>query len=100
MQALLTRLDTWLAKKRPRFHKNLLPGASAGELAALEKSLRKPVPAQLQEWLRWHNGQGDDFVGYFEGHHLKAVSPLYACFQQTIKTTNAVRSNHFGHHTR
>ena len=78
MQALLARLEKWLAKKRPRFLKNLLPGASAADLAALQKSLGKPLPAPLQEWLRWRNGQGDDFVGYFENHWLMMSSTRIA----------------------
>jgi cell wall assembly regulator SMI1 len=89
MQALLTRLDAWLAKKRPRFQKNLLPGASAADLAGLEKSLGKPVPGQLQEWLRWHNGQGDDFVGYFEGHWLLMSSSKIAAAKAELDETGA-----------
>jgi cell wall assembly regulator SMI1 len=78
MQALLTRLEKWLAKNRPRFLKNLLPGASPADLATLQKSIGKPVPQQLQQWLRWHNGQGDDFVGYFENHWLMMSSSKIA----------------------
>jgi cell wall assembly regulator SMI1 len=67
---LLRRLDSWLAKHRARFRKNLLPGASAADLAALTKVLGKPVPASLAGLLSWHNGQTEDYVGYFVDHWL------------------------------
>jgi cell wall assembly regulator SMI1 len=67
---LLSRLDKWLAKNRSKFRKNLLPGASAADIAALGTSLGKPVPAGLAALLSWHNGQGDDYAGYFIDHWL------------------------------
>jgi len=70
LNPLLTRLDIWLKKHRSRFFKNLNPGASAAELAALAKSLGKPLPAEVADLLSWHNGQGDDYVGYFVDHWL------------------------------
>jgi cell wall assembly regulator SMI1 len=70
VSALLSRLDQWLAKNRSRFRKNLLPGASAADIAGLGKSLGKPVPAGLAALLSWHNGQGDEYVGYFVDHWL------------------------------
>jgi cell wall assembly regulator SMI1 len=70
MKPLLTRLDIWLQKHRPRFFKNLQPGAPAADLDTLAKSIGKPLPAELRELLAWHNGQGDDYVGYFVDHWL------------------------------
>jgi cell wall assembly regulator SMI1 len=70
MSPMLTRLDKWLSKNRSRFRKNLQPGATSAELDALAKSLGKPVPAGLAELLAWHNGQGDDYVGYFVDHWI------------------------------
>jgi len=66
----LNRLNTWLAQHRPRFHKNLAPAASSAELNSLNKSLGKPVPADLRALLLWHNGQGNEYVGYFVDHWL------------------------------
>jgi cell wall assembly regulator SMI1 len=65
-QRLLTRLETWLAKHRPRFLAGLNPGASAAELKTFEKELGRPVPAALWLLLAWHNGQREDFIGKFE----------------------------------
>jgi cell wall assembly regulator SMI1 len=70
MQALLRRLDKWLAKHRTRFYKNLRRGATRAQLQALQKHLGRPVPKGLAELLAWRNGQGDDYVGYFENHWL------------------------------
>jgi cell wall assembly regulator SMI1 len=70
VKALLNRLDAWLAKHRARFKKNLAPGATAGDLAELSMRLKTSVPASLSELLSWHNGQGDDYVGYFVDHWL------------------------------
>ncbi len=68
MEQLLARLERWLAAHRARFHENLQPGAKAAQLDALAKQLGKPVPAALAVLLRWHNGQGDEYAGYFVDH--------------------------------
>ncbi len=63
---VLTRLDAWFAKHRPRFHAGLRPGASAAECDALAESLGRPLPAGLRTVLAWHNGQDPDVPGGFE----------------------------------
>jgi cell wall assembly regulator SMI1 len=65
LAGLLKRLDAWLKKNRKRFHKGLRPGATAQELADLERTLGCAVPADLAALLGWHNGQSDDVVGGF-----------------------------------
>jgi cell wall assembly regulator SMI1 len=89
MQAMLRRLDKWLATHRPRFHKNLKPGAIVSELASLQKSLGKTVPQPLLDWLTWHNGQGDDFVGYFEDHWLMMSADQIAAAKIELDDTGA-----------
>ena len=44
------------------------PGATAAELAQLERGLAHQIPSELRELLTWHNGQEDKFIGYFEQH--------------------------------
>src|SRR5262249_2020708 len=63
VSALLARLERWLKQHRPRYLKGLQPGASAVDLEALGPD----APADLRTLLAWHNGQGDDAVGCFEG---------------------------------
>jgi cell wall assembly regulator SMI1 len=87
MMPLLGRLDQWLTKHRSKFFKNLQPGASAGELAALAKSLGKPVPAGLAELLSWHNGQGEDYAGYFVEHWLLLGAAKIAAAKAEIDAT-------------
>jgi cell wall assembly regulator SMI1 len=84
MKALLARLDQWLAQHRKRFHKNLQPGASAAQLQALDKALGKPAPGGLRTLQAWHNGQGDDFVGYFENHWLLMSTTTIAAAKQEL----------------
>src|SRR5271155_331554 len=70
MNQFLKRLTAWLAKKRSRFYKNLEPGATPADLDALAKSVGKSLPGDLRALLSWHNGQGDEYVGYFVDHWL------------------------------
>jgi cell wall assembly regulator SMI1 len=66
LKGLLARLEHWLAAHRPRFLKNLRPGANEAELHALQARLGRELPAELRTLLAWHNGQGEDFAGRFE----------------------------------
>src|SRR5262245_52914003 len=68
--ALLERLEHWLARRRPRYLSGLNPPATATQLKELAARLGRPVPEELQALLRWHNGQGEGFVGAFEEHWL------------------------------
>ncbi len=87
MGPLLTRLDSWLAKHRARFHKNLQPGAAVGDLHALSNSIAKYLPAALSELLSWHNGQGDDYVGYFVDHWLLMSAAKIAAAKNDLDST-------------
>lgn len=62
----LKRLDAWLQAHRPDYWRNLLPGATLAELAALRKSLKMPLPRDLRGLLAWHNGQKLDSPARFE----------------------------------
>jgi len=63
---LLRRLQTWLAKHRPRLAAALNPGATPTQLGAFEAAIRIKLPQPLRELLAWHNGQRPGFVGGFE----------------------------------
>jgi cell wall assembly regulator SMI1 len=62
---LLHRIDQWLARHRPRFHKALLPGAKGAQCDALQAALGMPLPEELRAWQMWHNGQSADVMGAF-----------------------------------
>ena len=66
MKACLARLENWLAKHRRRFRGGLNRGATAVEIATLEKQLASSIPSELRLLLIWHNGQREDFIGKFE----------------------------------
>jgi cell wall assembly regulator SMI1 len=65
-EALLGRLERWLAEHRPRYLQGLLPGARAEELDRLQTELGLPLPAGLRDVLSWHNGQSGEFIGSLE----------------------------------
>jgi cell wall assembly regulator SMI1 len=83
---LLSRLDKWLTKNRARFRKNLMHGASKADLESLSKSLGKPVPSSLAELLAWHNGQGEDYAGYFIDHWLLLGTSKIAAAKADLDT--------------
>jgi len=67
---LLERLERWLLKRRPRYLSGLNPPATAVQLKDLAGKVGQPVPEELQELLRWHNGQAPGFIGAFEQNWL------------------------------
>jgi len=58
MSDLIERLDKWLAKNVPEYYKELEPGISEQEVAALEAQLGVALPGEFRELLKWRNGQG------------------------------------------
>jgi len=66
LATLLRRLNDWLARHRSGYQKELLPGASAANITALQAAIGMPVPEELKTLLTWHNGQSTDFAGKFE----------------------------------
>ena len=81
--ALLGRLEGWLKKRRRRYFKGLRPGATEAELAELARALGKPVPAELADWLRWHNGQDEDLIGAFvESFNLMSAQAVIAALSE------------------
>jgi cell wall assembly regulator SMI1 len=66
IEAVLDRLECWLARHRPRYLKSLAAGARPAELDRLQKAIGTPVPVELRALLSWHNGQHGEFAGHFE----------------------------------
>jgi cell wall assembly regulator SMI1 len=63
---LLSRLEKWLKKKRPHFLKGLAPGATKIQLDGLQTELNLALPADLRDFLSWHDGKKEDCMGRFE----------------------------------
>jgi cell wall assembly regulator SMI1 len=84
--ALLARLDAWLKRSRRRYYKGLLPGATQAELDELAEVLGKPMPAELADWLRWHNGQDEDLIGAFvESFNLMSTKAIATTLDERRK---------------
>ena len=87
IQPMLARLDDWLAKNRERYHEGLQKGATAKTFAALEKTLSRPLPAELKTWLSWHDGQDKDIIGAFhEAFCLMNAEQIGTSWQERHKS--------------
>ncbi len=56
-EALIERMDRWLAANRPDYYAVLQPGATDAELDAVEAQFRIKLPAAFRQLYRWRNGQ-------------------------------------------
>src|SRR5690349_12215010 len=53
----LSRIDHWLAKRRPDYYRGLRPGATVADLDAVEQRLGLSLPTAFRELYAWRNGQ-------------------------------------------
>lgn len=70
LRGLLARLERWLAAFRPHYLAVLRPGATAADLADLERALGGSLPEELRLLLTWHDGQTDESPARLEGNWL------------------------------
>ena len=56
-EALIGRLDRWLAANRPDYYALLRPGATDAELDAVEAQFAVRLPATFRQLYRWRDGQ-------------------------------------------
>jgi cell wall assembly regulator SMI1 len=57
VDALIERMDHWLAANRPDYYAILQPGVSDADLAAFEAQFAVTLPAAFRALYRWRNGQ-------------------------------------------
>lgn len=57
VEALIGRMDRWLAANRPGYYVLLQPGATDAELDAVEARFSLTLPAAFRQLYRWRNGQ-------------------------------------------
>jgi cell wall assembly regulator SMI1 len=55
-EALIGRLDRWLATNRPDYYAHLLPGVTDAHLDAFEARFSLKLPEAFRELYRWRNG--------------------------------------------
>lgn len=56
-EALIGRMDRWLAVNRPDYYALLQPGATEVELDAVEARFTLKLPGAFRQLYRWRNGQ-------------------------------------------
>ena len=59
MKEIVSRLEAWYAKNTPA-KLALRPGATDRAIEAAEKAMKTKFPPDFREWLRLHDGQGED----------------------------------------
>ena len=69
VEALIGRLDRWLAANRPEYHAHLLPGVSGAQLDAFEGQFCLKLPDAFRQLYRWRNGH-DQFRSESLVHNL------------------------------
>jgi cell wall assembly regulator SMI1 len=57
LDALIDRMDRWLAAHRPAYYAQLQPGATDAELSAFEARFSLRLPDDFRQFYRWRNGQ-------------------------------------------
>lgn len=68
MQALLDRLDCWLAVNRPDYYAHLKPGVTDAELDAFEEQFLLLLPVEFRQLYRWRNGQEEYYFHSLYGN--------------------------------
>src|ERR1041385_5346543 len=90
MEATLARIDAWLKENAPRALADLRPPATPDALAALERGLGFPVPAELRTWLSTHDGQpADSLLGMLDGWIFLGAEQIAAAHRTFTDMLNA-----------
>ncbi|MFK7907444.1 MAG: leucine-rich repeat domain-containing protein [Chitinophagales bacterium] len=66
MKTSLQKIEAFLKDSFPELAASLNPPASEEQIQALEDALQKPLPEDLKNLYRWHNGESESF-GFFFG---------------------------------
>src|SRR5947209_14102249 len=74
VQAVIERLDCWLAVHRPAYYARLQPGVSEAALDAFEFRFSLRLPEAFRLFYRWRNGQEPTCSASFQGN--RTFAPL------------------------
>lgn len=72
---LLSRLGSWLSHNRSSYYAAFAPGVSDTELDAAETRLGFPLPHELRQLYKWHDGT-PGYVGLVGGWDIASLSQL------------------------
>jgi cell wall assembly regulator SMI1 len=74
IQKSLNTIEGWLKNNRPAYLAKLQPGATAGDLDALEARLGLTLPPGFRALYQWHNGQDPkDFHKLVENYTFQSL---------------------------
>jgi cell wall assembly regulator SMI1 len=68
MAELVARLDVWLARHRPNYYAQLLPGLSSQEWTVFAERLGVNLPDGFRVLYQWRNGRWDSPAASFRGN--------------------------------
>ena len=70
--ALIRRMDAWLAANRPEYYATLLPGATDEQLDAFERRFEMTLPRGFRALYGWRNGQDPMSFDSLQGNWMFA----------------------------
>ncbi|MEC4812329.1 MAG: SMI1/KNR4 family protein [Scytonema sp. PMC 1069.18] len=76
MQAIWTRIETWLKANAPQVLETLNPGASSEQLETVENSLLIRFPDDVKSSYRIHNGQSSYNYGLVNGREFLSLERI------------------------
>jgi hypothetical protein len=85
------RIDAWCRVHVPGVLDRLNPGASATEIAALERTIKQPLPADVRKSLAIHNGEPwRASVDFIFGLALRAEASSNTCRSAVVELARIV----------
>jgi len=90
VDALIGRLDRWLAANRPDYYARLQPGVTDAQLDAFDARFALKLPAAFRALYRWRNGQADGNYKSFQMNRM--FSPL-----ESVADTKELFDGMIGH---
>lgn len=82
MEAIWTRIDSWLAANAPQVRASLNSGATDEEIAQAEAFFGVNLPDDLKSSYRIHNGQAEDSYSLFPGLEFLSLQHMIAVSQK------------------
>jgi len=82
IQALIERMDRWLAAHRPDYYAKLQPGVTDAQLDAFEERFALTLPTEFRQLYRWRNGQHPYYFKALQGNRMfMSLEDVTSCKQ-------------------